>query len=119
MFDPVRICMILNEAGVDYVVVGGFAAVVRGSSLPTRDIDIVPSRSSENLDRLKDEIYRVCYLVSQAGPVAGEGRPISALSKQRDFAISQEVLRGFGDLVKDAISEQKQVINELERYIHG
>ena len=52
MFDPVRICMILNEEGVDYVVVGGFAAVVRGSSLPTRDIDIVPSRSSENLDRL-------------------------------------------------------------------
>jgi hypothetical protein len=59
--------------------------------------------ASENLDRLKDEIYRVCYLVSQAGPVAGEGRPVSALSKQRDFAITQEVLRGFGDLVKDGL----------------
>ena len=52
MFDPVRICEILNEEGVDYVVVGGFAAVVRGSSLLTRDIDVVPSRSKENLDRL-------------------------------------------------------------------
>jgi hypothetical protein len=52
MFDPVRICAILNEEGVDYVVVGGFAAVVRGSSLPTRVIDIVPSRSTENLNRL-------------------------------------------------------------------
>ena len=50
MFDPVRICRILNEEHVDYVIVGGFAAVVRGSSLPTRDIDIVPSRSSDNLD---------------------------------------------------------------------
>ena len=39
-----------NEEGVDYVVVGGVAAVVRESSPPTRDIDIVPSRSSENLD---------------------------------------------------------------------
>lgn len=52
MFDPVRICTILNEDGVEYVVVGGIAAVVRGSSLPTRGIDIVPSRSSETLDRL-------------------------------------------------------------------
>jgi len=32
MFDPVRICSILNEEGVDCVVIGGFAAVVRGSS---------------------------------------------------------------------------------------
>jgi hypothetical protein len=52
MFDPVRICTILNEEEVEYVVVGGFAAVARGSSLPTRDIDIVPSRSPDNLDRL-------------------------------------------------------------------
>jgi hypothetical protein len=59
MFDPVRICTILNEEGVDYVVVGGFAAVVRGSSLPTRDIDIVPSRSSENLDRLGRALRRM------------------------------------------------------------
>lgn len=52
MFDPVRICTILNEEGVEYVVVGGFAALVHGSSLPTRDIDVVPSRDPANLDRL-------------------------------------------------------------------
>jgi len=59
MFDPVRICTILNEEGVDYVVVGGFAAVVHGSSLPTRDIDIVPSRLPENLDRLGRALHRM------------------------------------------------------------
>lgn len=59
MFDPVRICAILNEEGVEYVVVGGFAAVVRGSSLPTRDIDVVPSRSTENLDRLGRALRRM------------------------------------------------------------
>lgn len=53
MFDPVRICSILNEERVDYVVVGGFAAVVRGSSLPTRDIDIIASKSAAN--RPKDQ----------------------------------------------------------------
>lgn len=59
MFDPVRICEILNEELVDYVVVGGFAAVVRGSSLPTRDIDIVPSRVPANLDRLARALIRM------------------------------------------------------------
>lgn len=59
MFDPVRICEILNEECVDYVVVGGFAAVIRGSSLPTRDIDIVPSRTRENLDRLARALVRM------------------------------------------------------------
>ena len=53
MFDPVRICSILNEERVDYVVVGGFAAVVRGSSSPTRDIDIIASKRAAN--RPKDQ----------------------------------------------------------------
>ena len=70
MFDPVRICRILNEEGVEYVVVGGFAAVVRGSSLPTRDIDIVPSRSSENLDRLGRALRRMgAQIRTDADPV--------------------------------------------------
>ena len=59
MFDPIRICEILNEERVEYVIVGGFAAVIRGSSLPTRDIDIVPSRVSENLDRLARALTRM------------------------------------------------------------
>ena len=59
MFDPVRICEILNEERVEYVIVGGFAAVIRGSSLQTRDIDIVPSRVPENLDRLARALTRM------------------------------------------------------------
>lgn len=72
MFDPVRICAILNEEGVDYVVVGGFAAVVRGSSLPTRDIDVVPSRSKENLDRLGRALRRM------GAQIRTEGDPLPA-----------------------------------------
>lgn len=59
MFDPVRICAILNEEGVEYVIVGGFAAVIRGSSLPTRDIDVVPSRATDNLERLGRALKRL------------------------------------------------------------
>jgi hypothetical protein len=67
MFDPVRICEILNEERVDYVVVGGFAAVVHGSSLPTRDIDVVPSRSSDNLDRLGRALTRMNSMIRTSG----------------------------------------------------
>jgi hypothetical protein len=59
MFDPVRICAILLEEEVEFVVLGGFAAIVRGSSLPTRDIDVIPSRDPFNLDRLRRALRRM------------------------------------------------------------
>jgi len=52
VFDPVRICATLVEENVEFVVLGGFAAIIRGSSLPTQDIDVIPSRERSNLDRL-------------------------------------------------------------------
>ena len=63
MFDPVRICEILNEEGVDYVVVGGFASLVHGSPLPTQDIDVVPSRLPANLDRLALALGRMNAMI--------------------------------------------------------
>ena len=72
MFDPVAICTILNDEGVEYVVVGGFASVIRGSSLPTRDIDIVPSRSAANLDRLGRALRRM------GAKIRTEDEPVSA-----------------------------------------
>ncbi len=68
--------------------------------------------AARNLDRLKDEIYRVCYLLAQAGHTSADGRQVSGLSKQRDFAITQEVLRGFGDTVKDVM---RRVLLAVER----
>ena len=67
MFDPVRICQILNEERVEYVVVGGFAAVIHGSSLPTQDIDVLPARSMDNLDRLARALKRMKAQIRTAG----------------------------------------------------
>lgn len=57
--------------------------------------------AAENLARLKDEIYRVAYLMQQAGD--GSGSPQSGLSQQWDFSVTQEILRAYGDTVKDSI----------------
>jgi hypothetical protein len=67
--------------------------------------------ASENLTRLKDEIYRVCYLLTQAGGSLSGGAAQSGVSKQRDFTITQEVLRAYGDAVKDSM---KRVLRAIE-----
>ena len=59
--------------------------------------------ASDNLTRLQEEIYRVCYLLHQSGGQAARGVSASGASKQRDFAITQEVLRNYGDVVKESI----------------
>lgn len=69
-FDPRALCEVLNDEGVQYVVVGGFAAAVRGSPLPTADIDIVPQRGEENLVRLARALARLeAKLRTDGGPV--------------------------------------------------
>ena len=51
-FDPERLLQVLNRHGVEYVIVGGVAAVAHGSTLPTEDVDVTPARDRDNLDRL-------------------------------------------------------------------
>jgi hypothetical protein len=43
---------VLSRHGVDFIVVGGVAAVLAGAPISTFDLDIVPARSHENLVRL-------------------------------------------------------------------
>ena len=42
----------LIEAGVEFILVGGLAAVVQGAPFTTMDVDIVHKRSSENIAKL-------------------------------------------------------------------
>ncbi|MCS7024732.1 MAG: hypothetical protein NZV14_08010 [Bryobacteraceae bacterium] len=67
--------------------------------------------AAENLTRLQEEIYRVCYLLHQARGLYSNGFSQSGLSKQRDFAITQEVLRAYGDVVKDYLKRLLKAIN--------
>jgi len=66
--------------------------------------------AADNLTRLQEEIYRVCYL-AQAGGSLDKGSTQSGLSKQLDFSITQEVLRAYGDAVKDQV---RRVLKGIE-----
>jgi predicted nucleotidyltransferase len=42
----------LSDAGVQFIIVGGVAATAHGSARLTQDLDVVYSRSPDNVDRL-------------------------------------------------------------------
>jgi hypothetical protein len=69
-FDPVGVCRVLVEEGVEFVVIGGFAAIVHGSPLPTEDIDVLPARDLGNLERLSQALRRLNAAIRNSdGPV--------------------------------------------------
>ena len=66
--------------------------------------------AAQNLETLKEEIYRVCYLAQASGEMVG-GHAQSAASKQMDFTITHEILRAYGSTVKDCIKKIATAIN--------
>ena len=50
--DPECLFRALRDHDVDYVLIGGLAAVLHGSPAMTNDADIVPARDGRNLERL-------------------------------------------------------------------
>ena len=65
--------------------------------------------AADNLERLKAEIFRVCHLSFQSG-WSGTGVRQSGLSKQRDFQVTHEVLRAYGDWTKGVVKSVLQLI---------
>lgn len=57
----------LLRAEVDFLVVGGAAAVLHGAPTTTWDLDIVYSRTEENLDRLTSLLEELQALVRDPG----------------------------------------------------
>ena len=47
-----ELCRVLNDFGVRYVVFGSQVARLNGVPLETLDVDVVPERDRDNLDRL-------------------------------------------------------------------
>jgi hypothetical protein len=47
-----QIFQILQKHNVDFILIGGVCASLHGSSMNTRDVDIVPARTPENLEKL-------------------------------------------------------------------
>lgn len=95
-FDPLAQLRVLNEHGIRYVVIGGFAATAYGSPLPTADVDVTPEPTLANLARLSDALRALDARV-RVEAVPGGLRFDHDAASLRDVTILNLVTT-FGDL---------------------
>ncbi len=66
-FQPWEILRVLEDEAVDFIVIGGIAAVLHGSTLPTQDVDILPLRDAGNHERLARALTRLGARIRTSG----------------------------------------------------
>ena len=106
----------LHDAGVEFIVVGGLAAVLNGAPINTYDVDIVHRRTLENIDRLiqvlqtLDAVYRIQperHLLPAKSALMSAGRQnlptnygpldvLGSIGKGRSYELSYEELLPHG-----------------------
>ena len=86
----------LDRHDVRYVLIGGLAAVLHGSPLPTLDADICPAQDPENLERMAAALGELDARIRT--PDAAEGLPFpQEAAFLADLSLLNVVTR-FGDL---------------------
>ena len=84
----------LSAAGVEFILIGGLAAIVHSSSRATYDVDIVYRRSPENMERL----CRILALHSPRLRGAPPGLPFVLDVKTMAFGLNFTLTTALGDL---------------------
>lgn len=116
-FNPLNIIEAFNHRGVEYVVIGGFAAELHAAAVfPTRDIDFTPRATEENLKRLSEVLYDLDARIRTAGVPEGLRFSHDAASLVKvgvwnltckygelDISFKPSGTEGYDDLVRNAI----------------
>lgn len=114
-FDPVALLRVLVRHRVDFIVVGGVAARLRGAPLLTQDIDVTPATDRDNLARLAAALVELGALLRSATEPAGVAFPVRAESLESasmwtlitrygdlDLVMMPSGTTGYRDLARDA-----------------
>lgn len=108
----------IADAGIDFVIVDGFAAVTHGSSYLTRDIDLCLVLSAENIARLRQALaelnprhrmtpQRLSFLTYPA-----EGQPVQNLYLVTDAGVVDVLssVLGVGDFSRLKAKSEKLAV---------
>lgn len=91
MIDFEKTLMLLSEAGVRFVIIGGLAITIHGSSYVTFDLDICYARDDENLARLA-HAFQACNPCLRGAPT---GLPFrfdeATLKRGLNFTLTTDV----------------------------
>ena len=101
MTDFEKLLRLLSEAGVEFIVIGGVAATAHGSARLTQDLDLVYSRSKENLRRLADSLAPHKPYLRGAPPGLPFHWDESTLSRGLNFTLTLDLgdIDLFGEIV--------------------
>ena len=113
-YSPRRALVALVGAGVEFLVVGGIAAVIHGSSQLTFDLDICYGRSPDNLDRLARALREMHATLRGAPPDLPFRLDARALRNGDSFTFSTDFgpidclatpagTQGYSDLLQNAL----------------
>jgi hypothetical protein len=118
-FDPEAMLKALTEGEVRFILIGGMAAVLHGDVGVTVDIDVVPERTDENLERLAEALRSLGARIRTEGESDGlpfdcsmeffRNLPPDAIVNMTtetgdlDVAFCPSGTSGFADLKRDAI----------------
>jgi predicted nucleotidyltransferase len=117
MQDFSQILQRLTDAGLDFVIVGGYAAISHGSSYLTRDVDICAVLTEENIGRLRQALaewnpkHRMTPQKLSFLTYPPTGQPLNNLYLQTDRGVLDVIssVLGVGDFAR-----LKQQAEELE-----
>jgi hypothetical protein len=128
--DIARLLRVLDTHRVEYVLVGGVAAVAHGARRATEDLDLVARRSADNLDRLAAAMRDISARLRVAGvdddearqlPVQLDGRSLAQmeLSTWRSDAGDFDVLIGIPDSDGRTMPYDELIARADELLLHG
>ena len=136
--DPERILRLLNEAGVEYVLIGGFAVVIHGYERLTGDLDICYARSRDNVRRLVDVLrilrasprewpHGVPFILDDQAILNGDSFTLTTDAGDLDLIGTPDGSRGYTDLktgaetyeLADALVVQVVGLDDLIRLKHA
>jgi hypothetical protein len=121
-FDPLEALRVLTTHGVRFVLVGGFAAVIRGSPVITGDLDICYARDDDNLNNLAGALRELGTSLRGAPPDVpflldartlrnGDHFTFSTRAGPLDCLGTPAGTAGFADLDADATDEDLSGLN--------
>lgn len=114
-FRPEDMFAVLQHHEVQCVVIGGMAAFLQGSPLPTVDVDITPSADLENLARLSRALTELEAKVRAEGldplPFSSDAQSLASAQiwnlttryGDLDISLTPAGTRGYDDLRRDAV----------------
>jgi predicted nucleotidyltransferase len=103
MSDPSDILAALREAGVRFVIVGGFAMIAHGASYLTEDLDIVYAREEESIEALLVALRPLRPQLRVAGEQAGLPFVFDATTLRNGMNFTLTTTKGDLDLMGEIL----------------